>query len=100
GLTGRARPAAPVRPRRERTAVGSCVLAPTAGALLLGLTWLLVHPATADLAAQEYRTALWRREGFAIWDAGWYGGHHEAGYSLLFGPLAALMGPRALAVLA
>ena len=76
------------------------MLAPTAGALLLGLAWLLVRPATADLAAQEYRTGLWRREGFAIWDAGWYGGHHEAGYSLLFGPLAALLGPRALAVLA
>jgi hypothetical protein len=76
------------------------VLGPTVGALALSLVWLLVRPATADLAAQEYRTGLWRREGFAIWDAQWYGGHHEPGYSLLFGPLAALAGPRALAVVA
>jgi hypothetical protein len=76
------------------------VAGPTAGALVLALAWLVVRPATADLAAQEYRTGLWRREGFAIWDAQWYGGHHEPGYSLLFGPLAALLGPRLLAVVA
>ena len=76
------------------------LLGPVAGALALGAAWLIVRPATADLAAQEYRTGLWRREGFAIWDAGWYGGHHEPGYSLLFGPLASLLGPRLLAVAA
>lgn len=70
------------------------------GALVVGLAWLVASPATADLAAQVYRTGLWRREGFAIWDAQWYGGHHEPGYSLLFGPLAAVLGPRALAVIA
>jgi hypothetical protein len=74
------------------------VLGPAAFSLALGVAWLIARPATADLAAQEYRTGLWRREGFAIWDAQWYGGHHEPGYSLLFGPLAALLGPRALAV--
>ena len=78
----------------------ACVVGPVLGALALGLAWLIVHPATADLAAQEYRTGLWRREGFAIWDAQWYGGHHEPGYSLLFGPLAALLGPRALGFVA
>jgi hypothetical protein len=67
---------------------------------VLGVAWLIARPATADLAAQVYRTGLWQREGFAIWDAQWYGGHHEPGYSLLFGPLAALAGPRALAVVA
>jgi hypothetical protein len=76
------------------------VLGPALAALAVGIAWLLVRPATADLAAQVYRTGLWRREGFAIWDAQWYGGHHEPGYSLLFGPLAALLGPRALAVVA
>jgi hypothetical protein len=84
----------------RRRASASCVLGPTLGAIALSLAWLIVQPATADLAAQEYRTGLWRREGFAIWDAQWYGGHHEPGYSLLFGPLAALLGPRALAVVA
>ncbi len=78
----------------------ACVVGPVLGAVVLGLAWLILRPATADLAAQEYRTGLWRREGFAIWDAQWYGGHHEPGYSLLFGPLAALLGPLALGFVA
>jgi hypothetical protein len=81
-----------------RRAWAASALGPSICALVLGVAWLIARPATADLAAQEYRTGLWRREGFAIWDAQWYGGHHEPGYSLLFGPLAALLGPRALAV--
>ncbi len=87
------------RPRSAKASV-SCVVGPVLGAMALGIAWLVVHPATADLAAQEYRTGLWRREGFAIWDAQWYGGHHEPGYSLLFGPLAALLGPLALGFVA
>src|SRR3712207_3023059 len=58
-LRGPARHMTSARAPSGRTAVASCVLAPTAGALLLGLAWLLVRPATADLAAQEYRTGLW-----------------------------------------
>ena len=86
-------------PRSTRASLARAI-GPTAGALVLGIAWLIARPATADLAAQVYRTGLWQREGFAIWDAQWYGGHHEPGYSLLFGPLAALAGPRALAVVA
>ncbi len=93
-------PAVPARRVARPRASVACVVGPVLGALALGLAWLIVHPATADLAAQEYRTGLWRREGFAIWDAQWYGGHHEPGYSLLFGPLAALLGPRALGFVA
>ena len=93
-------PAVPTRGATRPRASVACVVGPVLGALALGLAWLVVHPATADLAAQEYRTGLWRREGFAIWDAQWYGGHHEPGYSLLFGPLAALLGPRALGFVA
>jgi hypothetical protein len=93
-------PAVPARGATRPRASVACVVGPVLGALALGLAWLVVHPATADLAAQEYRTGLWRREGFAIWDAQWYGGHHEPGYSLLFGPLAALLGPRALGFVA
>jgi hypothetical protein len=93
-------PAAPARGTARPRASVACVVGPVLGALALGLAWLIVRPATADLAAQEYRTGLWRREGFAIWDAQWYGGHHEPGYSLLFGPLAALLGPRALGFVA
>jgi hypothetical protein len=66
--------------------------------VLLGI-WLLADPRTPDLAAQVYRVGLFERIGFSVWDTHWYGGHHLPGYSLLFPPLAALLGIRLLAVL-
>ncbi len=65
--------------------------------------WLIVDPRTPDLAAQVYRANLFGEIGFALWDGRWYAGHALPGYSLVFGPLAALLGVRtvgALAVLA
>ncbi len=57
----------------------------------LGVTaYLLVQPASADLAAQQYRAAI----GLGLWDNGWFAGHHLPGYSLLFPPLGALLGIR------
>jgi hypothetical protein len=67
------------------------------------LAWLLVAPDARDLAAHAYRAALFGREGFALWDGGWYAGHHLPGYSVLFPPLAWTLGLRpagALAVIA
>jgi hypothetical protein len=61
--------------------------------------WLLADPRTPDLAAQVYRVSLFRHVGFAVWDEHWYAGHHLPGYSLIFPPLAALLGMRALAAL-
>ncbi len=61
--------------------------------------WLIVDPRTPDLAAQVYRVGLFRQLGFAVWDERWYAGHHLPGYSLLFGPLGALIGVRAVGVL-
>jgi hypothetical protein len=75
-------------------------LASAAVASALVAVWLLVDPRTPDLAAQVYRVSLFRHEGFAIWDLHWYAGHPLPGYSLLFPPLAALVGMRAVAVLA
>ena len=63
------------------------------------LLWLLVDPRTPDLAAQVYRAGLFERMGFAVWDEHWYAGHALPGYSLLFPPLAALLGLRAVAAL-
>jgi hypothetical protein len=63
------------------------------------LVWLLVDPRTPDLAAQVYRAGLFERAGFAVWDEHWYAGHALPGYSLLFGPLAALLGLRVVAAL-
>ncbi len=75
-------------------------LAPAAAVLAAGLAWLVASPMTADLAAHTYRLGVWERSGFVVWDLGWYGGHHEPGYSLLFAPLAELVGLRPLGVLA
>ena len=52
------------------------------------------------MAAHTYRTWLWNQVGFATWNAQWYGGHHMAGYSLLYPPLAALVGTRLVGVVA
>ena len=71
----------------------------TALAAALVLVWLLVDPRTPDLAAQVYRAGLFERAGFAVWDEHWYAGHALPGYSLLFPPLAALLGLRAVAAL-
>jgi hypothetical protein len=75
-------------------------LAPTLVAAVLGAAYLIAAPETADMAAHTYRTWLWHQVGFATWNAQWYGGHHMAGYSLLYPPLAALLGTRLVGVLA
>src|ERR687891_2050433 len=56
----------------------------------LVLAW---DPHVRDLAAQTFRTELFERGGFAIWNGSWYGGHYTLTYSVLFPPLAALIGP-------
>jgi hypothetical protein len=61
--------------------------------------WLIADPRTPDLAAQVYRVSLFRHVGFAVWDEHWYAGHLLPGYSLLFAPLAALLGLRVVAAL-
>ncbi|MGH2917081.1 MAG: hypothetical protein ACRDLS_00560, partial [Solirubrobacteraceae bacterium] len=54
--------------------------------------YLLDQPATADLAAQEYRAELFSDAGFTLWNNGWYAGHHTPAYSVLFAPLGAGLG--------
>jgi len=77
---------------------------PRAGAAPLGvlcaaaalLLWLLAAPRTPDLAAAAYRLDLFKHLGFAVYDEHWYGGHDLPGYSVLFPPLAWLLGLRAV----
>jgi hypothetical protein len=64
------------------------------------VVWLLADPHTPDLAAQVYRAGLFEHSGFAVWDEHWYAGHHLPGYSLLFPPLASLLGLRLVGTLA
>jgi hypothetical protein len=58
----------------------------------VGAAWLLATPPTSDMAAHSYRAWLFDHEGFAVWNAQWYGGHYVPGYSLLFPPLAGALG--------
>src|SRR6201991_3895471 len=74
-------------------------LAPVLGCALVCVVYLLAQPATADMAAHSYRTWLFQHEGMTVWNAQWYGGHHVLGYSLLFSPLAATIGPAMVGVI-
>src|SRR3954449_11536821 len=75
-------------------------LAPALGCAIVCAVYLLAQPATADMAAHSYRAWLFQHEGLTVWNAQWYGGHHVLGYSLLFAPLAAGIGPAYVGVLA
>jgi len=63
-------------------------------AVLLAAVYLIWSPPSADLAAQTFRTELFEAHGFEVWSNAWYGGVHVPGYSLLFPPLASLIGIR------
>ena len=65
----------------------------------LAAVYLVLEPASGDLAAATYRGELFARAGFTLWDSGWYGGHYLPGYSLLAPALGALVGERLLLAL-
>jgi hypothetical protein len=66
----------------------------------LATAMLAWNPPVGDLAAQVFRTELFQRGGLGIWNGSWYGGHYTLTYSVLFPPLAALLGPRLVGTLA
>jgi hypothetical protein len=67
---------------------------------VLAAAMLAWAPPVGDLAAQVFRTELFRQVGLGIWNGSWYGGHYTLTYSVLFPPLAALLGPRLVGTLA
>jgi hypothetical protein len=69
-------------------------------ALALAIVYLIWAPPSADLAAQTFRTDLFEAHGFEVWSNAWYGGLHLPGYSLLYPPLASLLGSRLVGALA
>ena len=71
-----------------REAVLCTGLAAIAASLLV---WLA--PPGGDLAAHEYQRSLFLGHGFTLWDNFWYAGRYAfVGYSVLYYPLAALLG--------
>lgn len=69
-------------------------------AIALAVIYLILEPLSADHAAQQFRAGLFELEGPATWNNLWFGGHHMPGYSVLFPPLGALLGPRIAGALA
>lgn len=74
--------------RQPPWAIALAIVAP------LAFAYLIIAPASADLAAASYRSYLFARYGLTVWDNGWYGGHHLLAYSLLSPALGAPLGPR------
>jgi len=74
--------------------------APLLAAALAGAVYLVLAPKTGDLAAHVFRSELFGRHGFTVWNGNWYGGHHTPAYSVLFPPLAWAVGPAVAGVLA
>jgi hypothetical protein len=76
----------------------SLVAVAGAGVLAALLVWL--GPQGTDLAAHAYQRALYLHHGFVLWNNFWYAGRYSfVTYSVLYYPLAALLGIRLLAVL-
>jgi hypothetical protein len=83
------------RLRFSRETVFCTALATAAASLLV---WLA--PPSGDLAAHEYQRSLFLGHGLTLWDNFWYAGRYAfVGYSVLYYPLAALLGIRLLAVI-
>src|SRR5690349_685924 len=69
-----------------------------AAALAAALLW--TAPPGVDWAAHSYQRTFLIEHGFAIWNNFWYAGRYSfVTYSVLYYPLAALVGIRVLAVL-
>src|SRR5690242_15774008 len=68
-----------------------------AGAVAAVLVWL--GPPGTDLAAHAYQRALLLQHGFTLWNNFWYAGRYSfVTYSLVYYPLAAVLGIKLLAV--
>src|SRR2546426_7108393 len=81
--------------RPHRTATEAFVVAAAVASALL-----VLGPPGADLAAHLYQRTLFLDHGLTFWNNFWYAGRYSfVTYSLLYYPLAALVGIRILAVL-
>lgn len=79
-----------VRRFGTRTGLVAPLVAATMAGIAVCLGWQGV-----DLPAQLYRVGLFHRSGLTLWDSQWYSGHWTLGYSVLFPPLAGVVGVQA-----
>jgi hypothetical protein len=81
----------------QPVAAEAALAATVAAALAAVIAWL--GPPGSDLAAHVYQSALFHDRGFTLWNNFWYSGRYSfVTYSVLYYPLAALLGIRLLAV--
>lgn len=78
-------PSAALSRRRELPWSAFVAASLAAFAVLIGLQGV-------DLPAQLYRVDLFHRAGLTLWDGQWYGGHWTLNYSVIFPPVAGLIG--------
>jgi hypothetical protein len=79
-------------PRREAALAGG-----VAGSLSAVLLWL--GPPGTDLAAHVYQRTVFLEHGFTLWNNFWYAGRYSfVTYSVLYYPLAGLLGIKILAL--
>jgi hypothetical protein len=77
--------------RRPRRWTIEPALAPLIAAALAVVAWLAGWRGS-DLPAALYRIALFHRHGLTLWDSQWYGGHWTLDYSVIFPPIAGILG--------
>ena len=84
--------------RRPGALEREVLLAAAAAASLAALLLWALPPGT-DFAAHVYQRALYLKHGFVLWNNFWYAGRYSfITYSILYYPLAALVGIRLLAL--
>ncbi len=84
--------------RSPTVAREAALCAATAAFLTALLVWL--GPPGADFAAHAYQRTAFLQHGFALWNNFWYAGRYSfITYSLIYYPLAAVLGIKLLAVM-
>src|SRR5438067_7486007 len=85
--------------RRPGTLTREALIA-AAGCASLAAVLLWAGPPGNDIAAHIYQRTLFLKHGFVLWNNFWYAGRYSfVTYSVLYYPLSALIGIKALALL-
>jgi hypothetical protein len=77
------------------------MLVAVGAALSASTVLLLLLPSGSDFAAHQYQVSLFAQHGLTLWDNFWYAGRYTfVTYSVLYYPIAALVGIKLLALVA
>ncbi|MDQ1431935.1 MAG: hypothetical protein QOF40_2537 [Actinomycetota bacterium] len=88
----------PVAARSRSWSAKTWLWAPLIAVAAAAPVWLF-QLRGVDIPAQLYYVRVFRAHGWVLWDNGWYGGHFQLSYSVLFPPLGAGLGVYGAALL-